>query len=312
MVTRSRKTLPCAACGELMWRGTGSLTDGTATCRPCRQKGLGSRYRKTRRGVPAHHLGFCGCCTTPFKANSARKKYCSVQCANHMSTGQFKRRLTPEQRRANLRATQRRRTHIRREKTIRVRDLTIGAEIEMRKKARKCRLCRCWMTDKPYLPNSKELDHIVPLVMGGTHTFGNVRVICKTCNVSRTKDGSDFVGPVTLWAQASELDGLPLITKTRRKRKPPAPKDPSTVGWGPKKGWVRDITWYRCRFCGCLGYERKRNGHRAVCEGPECRRRLERQNYANWMRMHPGLQAERQRRGRRDGRLQQLSAQESA
>ena len=71
----------------------------------------------------------------------------------------------------------------------------------MRKRARKCPLCDVRMTSKPHLPNSKELDHILPVNQGGTHTHGNVRIICRKCNQSRPKDGSDYTGMLTLWAQ---------------------------------------------------------------------------------------------------------------
>jgi 5-methylcytosine-specific restriction endonuclease McrA len=56
------------------------------------------------------------------------------------------------------------------------------------------------MIDEPYEPNSKELDHMIPLNAGGTHTIGNVRIICRSCNRQRPHDGSDYIGPVTLWA----------------------------------------------------------------------------------------------------------------
>jgi 5-methylcytosine-specific restriction endonuclease McrA len=62
------------------------------------------------------------------------------------------------------------------------------------------------MTDESNQPNSKHLDHIIPVVMGGTHTMGNVRIICRTCNLSRPKDGSDLDGhQPTLWAQSVKL-----------------------------------------------------------------------------------------------------------
>lgn len=35
------------------------------------------------------------------------------------------------------------------------------------------------------LPNSPELDHVVPLSCGGAHTWGNVRCACKKCNASK-------------------------------------------------------------------------------------------------------------------------------
>ena len=47
----------------------------------------------------------------------------------------------------------------------------------------------------------KQLDHIVPLNVGGTHTLANVRVICRTCNLRRPKDGSDLGGfQPALWS----------------------------------------------------------------------------------------------------------------
>jgi HNH endonuclease len=84
-----------------------------------------------------------------------------------------------------------------------VSDITPEQELAMRKRARKCPMpgCGVKLTSKPSLPNSKHLDHIVPLNQGGTHTHGNVRIICADCNLRRPKDGSDFTGQVTLWAQ---------------------------------------------------------------------------------------------------------------
>lgn len=82
-------------------------------------------------------------------------------------------------------------------------DVTPGQEAEMRRRVRRCPMTGCgvWMTSKPGLPNSKHLDHILPINQGGTHTHGNVRIICATCNVRRPKDGSDYIGPLTLWAE---------------------------------------------------------------------------------------------------------------
>lgn len=71
----------------------------------------------------------------------------------------------------------------------------------MRQKARKCPLCDVYMTGKPNQLNSKHLDHILPISQGGTHTHGNVRIICADCNLHRPKDGSDYTGTLSLWAQ---------------------------------------------------------------------------------------------------------------
>lgn len=81
-------------------------------------------------------------------------------------------------------------------------DITAAAEHQMRERARKCPLCNVTLTGRPHLPSSKELDHILPVNQGGTHTLGNVRIICRKCNQSRPRDGSDFTGQLTLWAQS--------------------------------------------------------------------------------------------------------------
>lgn len=101
-------------------------------------------------------------------------------------------------------------------KRVAVSDITAAQELAMRQRARKCPLCDVRMTDKPHLPNSKELDHILPVNQGGTHTHGNVRIICRKCNQSRPKDGSDYTGMLTLWAQG------PAPVSRPDRRLPPA------------------------------------------------------------------------------------------
>jgi hypothetical protein len=100
-------------------------------------------------------------------------------------------------------------------------DITPQQEAGMRRRARKCRMCGAWLTSKPGQPNSKHLDHIVPVNVGGTHTHGNVRIICRLCNLKRPKDGSDYTGPITLWATAP---GVVLVAKP-----PPLPPKPRIV-----------------------------------------------------------------------------------
>lgn len=88
------------------------------------------------------------------------------------------------------RARFRRHTHLRKALTKRV-DLPIEEERRMRAAAKCCPLCRVKLVDHPYQPASKELDHIVPLNVGGAHSIFNVRIICRACNLRRPKDGSD-------------------------------------------------------------------------------------------------------------------------
>jgi hypothetical protein len=55
-----------------------------------------------------------------------------------------------------------------------------------------CILCGKQMNDNSKYPDGKELDHIIPLCINGTHTINNVRYICSKCNRTRPRDGSDL------------------------------------------------------------------------------------------------------------------------
>jgi 5-methylcytosine-specific restriction endonuclease McrA len=46
-----------------------------------------------------------------------------------------------------------------------------------------------------YEPLSPELEHIIPLSVGGTHTYGNVACSCRACNI---KKGNKIIGQVSL------------------------------------------------------------------------------------------------------------------
>ena len=72
-------------------------------------------------------------------------------------------------------------------------ELPLGVVRSMKRCASDCPLCGVAMLDEPNAPRSKELDHVVPISLGGAHHPANVRVICKTCNASRGNKASDLV-----------------------------------------------------------------------------------------------------------------------
>lgn len=66
-------------------------------------------------------------------------------------------------------------------------DLTPEVDLTMRAAAGLCPLCDQRLCDQPHRPNSKEIDHIVPVCEGGEHSQRNCRIICRTCNNLRRK-----------------------------------------------------------------------------------------------------------------------------
>jgi 5-methylcytosine-specific restriction endonuclease McrA len=67
-----RRDLPCSLCGEMMWRGTGSLPEGQAMCQPCRRT-INSLGRRP-----------CVACGNPVTGQRSRQKvvYCGTVCSN--------------------------------------------------------------------------------------------------------------------------------------------------------------------------------------------------------------------------------------
>ncbi len=63
---------------------------------------------------------------------------------------------------------------------------------DLKDKSNKCILCDIELCDGNIKNNSRHLDHILPINVGGLHMKDNVRFICKKCNISRPHDGSDL------------------------------------------------------------------------------------------------------------------------
>lgn len=60
----------------------------------------------------------------------------------------------------------------------------------------RCRQCKCKVQKKDiYADNAAELDHIVPLSLGGPHTYSNVQTLCRKCNQEK---GNKYNGQLVL------------------------------------------------------------------------------------------------------------------
>lgn len=232
---------PCAGgCGKLLWSGGSSLPAGQRRCRDCRRgahftvagqrcgrckqvlpsdafapsvrgkfgswcKACQAEYSRARNSSTARHgqrmlCNDCGCPTT--RGATAYGRLCQ-HCA-------IARKRARESRKVSKRRTVQRFT-----------DITAAYERDLRSRTHRCLLCCTWMTSEPGHPNSKQLDHIVPICIGGTHTMGNVRIICRTCNLTRPKDGSDVTDEqLARWTSDAQLvDEIRARIKTGRDRK---------------------------------------------------------------------------------------------
>lgn len=219
-----RRPVPCRGCGKPCNVGSGSRPD--PICLECKP-----RNPQTERGV-RQCVGGCGKTMTwkrawrdrgrPWTCLDCRrvrpdyrpkwqpKTYEPRTCAACLRT--YKPRkpqsltCSPECAKERKRTLRRNQATYRREIVILSTGLpdflTADLELAMRRRAKRCPMpgCGVRLTDVPFLPNSKELDHIVPRIMGGAHTVSNTRVICRSCNVRRPDDGSDVTGQLSLFA----------------------------------------------------------------------------------------------------------------
>jgi hypothetical protein len=83
-------------------------------------------------------------------------------------------------------------------------DITSAWLAELKAQATSCPVCDVEMISDGREMNGKTLDHIIPVNVGGKHLKQNVRYICRACNLSRPKDGSDIM-------KTLEQDKLALI-----------------------------------------------------------------------------------------------------
>lgn len=195
---RIKKRGLCRGCYQRWWRA--ALPDETA-----------EQNRRDRR-APEHR-----CIDCPASIPATRKR-CPTCARQAIKAAERKRDAARPPRERRNRDQDRAREHMRRARQ-RTTDIT-SADLARLYSAKRCPLCDTRFDAKPTDPHGQQLDHILPICQGGAHVLANVRVICKTCNITRPKDGTDEV-QVALWA------GDPTVIETieRTKRKAAAQRE---------------------------------------------------------------------------------------
>lgn len=180
----------CEVCGA---RGmAGARGRVPRFCQPCRRARVPSGTYKPKPAVAESTCRTCGDVFTYERAGSGgrRRITCSDACADAWKAKRRRAFFDTEHGRAVARASRQRQRAIRRRAVV---TGTADAAFvrELLAHASACPLCGIEMTRTPYMHASMEVDHIVPLAAGGTHDRGNLRVICRSCNVRRPRNGSD-------------------------------------------------------------------------------------------------------------------------
>lgn len=164
-----RPDVPCARCGRLIWRGTGSLQPGKAICQPCRRAAQPDRWERTP--IP------CADCSTPIIPRTRQTKFCP-ECR---AARQRARRNAPRPRHAPAAPGQPLNPRGGRPRT---RLVNLVHERDTH-----CHLCRLPLikelrgTNHPLAPT---VDELVPIIRDGDPLDpDNCRAACRCCNTSR-------------------------------------------------------------------------------------------------------------------------------
>lgn len=136
----------------------------------------------------------CPCCQKKFFGKTIKSK-----CADCLK----------EKRKESIRLTRKSRRKRLNDKTFSARCRKYGVKYEpvnrikvYEKDKYKCYLCkRKVVISDEYRPDQATLDHIVPLSLGGSHTYDNVRTCCMLCNGKRSNNVSKPV-QMGIWCQA--------------------------------------------------------------------------------------------------------------
>lgn len=158
----SYKRVPCAACGEPCWPSSNgwAAKDGRSMCRQCRSGVDGTSSCRIVWRTCAH-------CSGPFyvKAERNPKRYCGRTCSNRArGFGDPKSQWAPK-------------SQARRDREAAAPGLKRPARAKLLRKwqrqGRPCAYC-------PAPPTT--VDHVVPLIRGGTNYEGNLVPACRACN----------------------------------------------------------------------------------------------------------------------------------
>lgn len=109
---------------------------------------------------------------------------------NRERVREYQRRYCEQNLETRRESYRRRRLQVRTGET----DITVEWLRKLRRITTHCELCGVELTSTNHHDfDFGDLDHIIPINIGGRHITSNVRFICHLCNLQRPKNGSDIL-----------------------------------------------------------------------------------------------------------------------
>lgn len=211
----------CEVCGSEFgsYRSTGAPGGWTRCCsdrcsRLSRRIKSGSILRASRVRVVSHH-GHCEGCGMHYRKSSKDQRFCAPECrpsayewtpeykecttcgASFMQERRWQGKCSSEceqesRRRMSRIAKSRRRARIRGREHEAIDPIRV-----FERDGWCCQLCHKRLRPEDrgtYNGEAPELDHVVPLAVGGSHTWGNVQLACRSCNQAKGATPAGQIG----------------------------------------------------------------------------------------------------------------------
>lgn len=177
---RSSRLVPCKVCGKLFISFHGKKIC-SEECQKENRKYYDKKYACSKQTVSKaiKENRFCKNCGKEFITNTGKQIFCSTKC------GKAYRRLG---RKYHLYPTDRFKEAVTVDKTVKLYTL-------IKRDNNECQICKrqCDLYDYVVSPGGAMIvgeryptvDHIIPCVLGGSHTWDNVQLACFKCNVKK-------------------------------------------------------------------------------------------------------------------------------
>lgn len=173
------------------------------------------RYRRSHAKTTGSYLVKCSCCLKEFRTYHDTKRYCSDKCRkkggkinerikityfnNCRECGTKFKTTYREQKFCSYKCKTRhtnKQNELTRRKYYLEGDSSITLDLLVTKEKNICYICREKCNEKDYYVDEQgtiicgndypSVEHVIPLSKGGTHTWGNVKLAHRGCNISKS------------------------------------------------------------------------------------------------------------------------------
>lgn len=197
---------PCAYAGRAITRAAKAAEDKAArqleqALRKAERDATREAARKAKEeALPAVVVGFCHACCGEFVKMEKGQRFCDENC--RIDHAVIRRQIAKKSESYRINKTWAKAKRRARDRGAdRIDPIAVFKRDEW-----KCYICHAPTPSTmrgSYAPNAPELEHVVSLAEGGTHTWSNVACACRACNTAK--------GSLSFWGYQVNTEGPQMV-----------------------------------------------------------------------------------------------------